>query len=99
MEWEVEEVVDAKIDRRRLDPHTGKKGCLMYKAKFVRDDTGWNDNPKWQLCRELANAADAVAVFHDRYQVKPGPDELFQRPADTDADAEVGIDEDGMPQD
>ena len=29
----VDKVIDSRIDRRRLDLMTGKKGCLMYKFK------------------------------------------------------------------
>lgn len=37
--WEVDEILDSRIDGRRKDPLTGKKGYLMYKIKYSGPET------------------------------------------------------------
>ena len=32
--WGAEEVVDLKVDKRRNDPMTNKRGCLIYKIQY-----------------------------------------------------------------
>jgi hypothetical protein len=56
-EYEVEEILDSKIARRRL----------KYKVKW----TGY-DHPTWEPA-ELINKAAALEDFHRRYPDKPGP--------------------------
>ena len=53
----VEEILDARIFRRKL----------QYLAKFVGDD-----RPEWKAAEEV-NELEAVDVFHERYPDKPGP--------------------------
>jgi len=53
----VEEVLDARIFRRRL----------QYLVKFIRDD-----QPEWKAAEEV-NELEAVDKFHERYPNKPGP--------------------------
>lgn len=37
-EYVAEEILDSRIDRRRKNPVSRKKGCLMYKIKFTGRD-------------------------------------------------------------
>jgi hypothetical protein len=53
----VEEVLDARIFRRRL----------QYLVKFIGDD-----QPEWKAAEEV-NELEAVDKFHERYPDKPGP--------------------------
>ena len=56
-EWEVEEVLDAKIRYRKL----------QYLMKW----TGY-DIPDWRDARDV-NELQAMDIFHQRYPHKPGP--------------------------
>ena len=56
-EWHVEEVLDSRIRRKRL----------QYLVKWV----GY-DEPDWQPA-EAVNELAAVDIFHQRYPGKPGP--------------------------
>jgi len=53
----VEQILDARIFRRRLE----------YLVKFVGDD-----QLEWKAAEEV-NELEAVDVFHERYPEKPGP--------------------------
>lgn len=76
-DYMVEEVLDAKIDKRFKDPLTGKKGCLMYKIRY----TGYDDDvPAWQSYDEVAGCPDLVADFHFKYPEKLGPHDSFRTP-------------------
>jgi hypothetical protein len=64
-EFEVEEIVDSKIDRRRKDG-------LMYRVRWK----GYDDNAEsltWEIAANLSNAPDLIADFHARYPDKPRP--------------------------
>ena len=50
--YHIDEVLDAKIDRRKKDPTTGQKGCLMYKLKY----RGFEEPPYWQIYSDAAGA-------------------------------------------
>ena len=80
-EWEVEEILDSRLYRRKLDPITREKELLQYRIRFTGWDT-YNQTPKWENFDKLENARDAVADFHHRYPDKPGPHSTYQRPAD-----------------
>ena len=71
-----EEIIDSKIDKRRNDPVTGQRGCLMYKIKYK----GFDDDPEWQPFQDTAQSADLVADFHHKYPEKEGPHGSFQTP-------------------
>ena len=45
-EHEVLEVINSKINNRRKDPLTNKKGCLIYKILYPNSDI-WNARPLW----------------------------------------------------
>ena len=88
-EWEVDEVVDSRLEHRMKDPATGEKGLLQYRVTFKGWDT-YNQTPQWERYDQLENAADAVADFHHLYPSKPGPHSTFQRPADWEPPLPVG---------
>ena len=75
--YEAEEILDSRMDKRRNDPITEHKGCLMYKIKY----TGYEDEiPRWQIFTDTAECPDLVADFHHRYPKKAGPHESFKKP-------------------
>lgn len=80
-EHPAQEVVDSRIDGRRVDPATKERPCLVYKIKY----TGWpgyNARPKWQIYPCANGCPYLVADFHSKYPDKPGPHASFARPAD-----------------
>ena len=77
--WGVQEILDSKIDRRRNDPLTGRKGCLMYKIRY----TGYEDDrPEWEPYPNTAGCPALVADYHHQYPDKPGPHQSFRTPQD-----------------
>ena len=80
-DYEALEVVDSRIDNRRRDPLTAKKGCLMYKIRYTGYDSD-NASPPWQIWTEAAGCPDLVADFHHTHPEKPGPHESFKTPED-----------------
>ena len=75
------EILDSRIDKRRKDPVSRKKRCLMYKIKFTGRDK-WNDNQNWQVWTDMAGCQDIVADFHHKNKEKPGSHLSFQIPED-----------------
>lgn len=68
-EFEVEEVLDSWIDRRK---RPGSE--IMYMVKWV----GYSDpTPESEI--DLEHASEAVAEYHERYPDKPGPHNRPQR--------------------
>jgi hypothetical protein len=63
-EWEVEEVIDSRYDRRGR----GGRPRLKYTVKWV----GY-DEPTEIPADYLENAQEAIRTFHRRYPHKPGP--------------------------
>ncbi|MCJ1465425.1 hypothetical protein MMC07_004043 [Pseudocyphellaria aurata] len=81
-EYEAEEIVDSTIDKRRKDPATGVKGCLMYKIKYRGDDK-WNSKPSWQPWEDTVGCPYLVADYHHvKGDTKPGPHSSFSIPSD-----------------
>ena len=81
-EYYAEEILDSKMDKRRKDPLTGKKGCLMYKIRYSGYDS-YNTTPEWQVWSDAAGSPDLVADFHHKHgDEKPGPHESFKAPED-----------------
>ena len=65
-EYEIEEILDSKIDRRR-------RHCqLLYLVRWLGYQ-GTDDETSWLLATELGNAKELVTDFHRRYPNKPGP--------------------------
>ena len=65
LEYEISEIVDSKLDRRRKCP-------LLYLVRWQ----GYEDTDmeySWLLADELEHAQEATADFHARYPDKPGP--------------------------
>jgi hypothetical protein len=59
-EWEVEEVVDSRHHR----------GKIQYRVKW----TGFHDpNTTWYSAENFRNSQDAIPQFHTRYPGKPAP--------------------------
>lgn len=80
--WKAIEIVDSTIDKRRKDPITGKKGCLMYKIKYKGYDD-WNSKPGWQIWTDAVGCTDLVTDYHYKQgPTKPGPHSSFRTPDD-----------------
>ncbi len=80
-EYVAVEILDSRIDKRRKDLVSGKRGCLMYKIKFMDRDE-WNAKSDWQVWRDTAGGQDIVADFHHKNKEKPGPYPSFQTSED-----------------
>ena len=65
-EYEVTEMLDSKIDRRRQPCN------LLYLVRWSGYE-GTDEETSWLLATELGNASEIVAEFHIRYPSKPGP--------------------------
>ena len=65
-EYEIEEILDSKIDRRR-------RNCkLLYLVRWSGYE-GTDEETSWLLADELGHASELVHDFHLRYPDKPGP--------------------------
>jgi hypothetical protein len=73
-EYEATEILDSRVDRRRKDPLSGKKGCLQYQIKY----RGYDDKPDWQIWTDALGSYKLVQDFHDRFPNKPGPHPTFK---------------------
>jgi hypothetical protein len=68
-DYEVEDILDAKCDRRCKDLYTGKKGLLWYLVKWV----GY-DKPDWVDYYDVAGCNDLLRLFYERRKdVAPHP--------------------------
>jgi transposase InsO family protein len=65
-EWEIDELLDCKIERRGRG-----KPSLKYLVKW----SGYND-PTWEPERYIAHVKDLLRQFHQRYPDKPAPQDL-----------------------
>jgi len=66
VEYEVEEILDSKIDRRR-------RHCqLLYLVRWA-GYAGTDEETSWLLATELDHASELVEDFHHKYPGKPGP--------------------------
>ncbi|HEV7736493.1 MAG TPA: reverse transcriptase domain-containing protein [Chlamydiales bacterium] len=72
LEYEVEEILDSKIDRRR-------RIQLQYFVQWAGYQ-GRPDEFSWLDASDLENSDELVAEFHMKYPDKPGPDTRFFRP-------------------
>ena len=63
LEYEIAEVLDSKIDRRR-------RCKLLYLVKWVGYE-GTDEETSWLPADELGNAPDLITEFHRRYPDKP----------------------------
>src|ERR1700738_260464 len=67
LEYEVERILDSKIERRTL--------------KYLVDWVGCGPKERtWEPAENVKNAHDAVADFHQAYPLRPSPQDL-RRPA------------------
>jgi len=65
IEYEIAEVLDTKIDRRR-------RCKLLYLVRWAGYE-GTNEETSWITADELVHAHELVADFHHAYPDKPGP--------------------------
>ena len=65
LEYEIAEVLDSKLDRRR-------RCKLQYLVKW-RGYEGTDEETSWLPADELGNASDLVLDFHRNYLAKPAP--------------------------
>ena len=66
IEYEVEEILDSKIDRRR-------RHCqLLYLVRWA-GYAGTDEETSWLLATELDHASELVIGYHEKYPNKPGP--------------------------
>ena len=65
-EFEISEILDSKIDRRR------KQCQLLYLVCWAGYE-GTDEETSWLLATELGNATELVQDFHSAYPDKPGP--------------------------
>jgi len=66
VEYEVEEILDSKIDRRR-------RHCqLLYLVRWA-GYASTDEETSWLLATELDHASELVEDFHRKYPGKPGP--------------------------
>src|SRR6266496_5560260 len=65
LEYEIAEVLDTKIDKRR-------RCKLLYLVKWLGYE-GTDEETSWLPADELTHAPDLVEEFHRRYPGKPGP--------------------------
>jgi hypothetical protein len=65
LEYEIAEVLDSKIDRRR-------RCKLLYLVKWLGYE-GTDDETSWLPADELSHASDLVSDFHKAYPDKPRP--------------------------
>lgn len=73
--YEVEEILDSRIDARALDRHAGqrKKGLLYYLVKWE----GW-EKPTWQPYNDLVGCEESVYQYHQRNPNAVGPHRTFK---------------------
>jgi Chromo (CHRromatin Organisation MOdifier) domain len=65
-EYQIAEILDTKIDRRR-------KPCnLLYLVRWAGYE-GTDEEMSWVLATELGHSAELVTDFHSAYPAKPGP--------------------------
>jgi hypothetical protein len=77
LEYEVEEILDSKLDRRR-------RIQLQYYVQWAGYQ-GQPDEFSWIDASDLENSNELVADFHAKYPNKPGPDLRFFKPLATEA--------------
>ena len=65
LEYEIAEILDTKIDKRR-------RCKLLYYVRWLGYE-GTDEETSWLPADELGHAADLVKEFHRRYPDKPGP--------------------------
>jgi hypothetical protein len=73
LEYEVEEILDSKLDRR-------KRIQLQYFVQWSGYE-GQPDEFSWLDASDLENSSELVADFHAKYPDKPGPDPRFFKPS------------------
>jgi len=70
LKFEVAQILDAKLDRRRREP-------LLYYVQWT-GYKGSTEEYSWVLAADLANATELVAEFHRHYPKKPSPESCIE---------------------
>lgn len=65
IEYEIAEIVDSKIDKRR-------KCKLLYYVRWLGYE-GTDEEFSWLPTDELGHAVELVSNYHSAYLTKPGP--------------------------
>ena len=79
--YEIDEILDSKINRRRVDPITGARGgCLRYLVRWTGYDT--QNISQWIDFTEVEGCPHAVADFHHAHSDLPGSHDSFVLPPD-----------------
>ena len=60
--YEINDILDSKLDRRSLDPATGKKGLLKYLVKW----SGY-DKPDWIQYTDATGCLELIHKYHERH--------------------------------
>lgn len=71
--YEIVQILDSRIRPGTIDPHTGKKGLLVYKVEWKGSD----QSQAWQSYANLRGSKDTVRDFHTRHPGQPGPHTTF----------------------
>jgi hypothetical protein len=66
IEYEIAEILDTKLDRRRRRP-------LLYLVRWSGYE-GTDEETSWLPADELSHAPELVSDFHKAYPLKPGPE-------------------------
>jgi hypothetical protein len=64
-EYEIEEILDSKIDKRR-------RVKLLYLVRWSGYE-GTDEETSWLPADELNHASELISEFHEKYPAKPGP--------------------------
>ena len=67
--WEIDEMLDSKIDKRRNDSTTRTKSCLRYRMRWT-DRNNLNITSDWYIYIDLKTASYLMIDFHYKYSKK-----------------------------
>ena len=68
-EWEINRIVNFRLNRKANDSIFRKKNFLQYRVKYKKFKK-WNQRFEWQFYDDLKNVAIAVTQFHENYSKK-----------------------------
>ena len=71
------EIFNFKINKRRKDLFMRKKGCLIYKIKYIKYDDD-DDSLAWQIFINVADCLNLMTDFHHKYPDHNGLHSFFK---------------------